>query len=70
MTYRVRYVPLCYFEDYLDNNISELKEVEIYTNVTHSAPDFYNSDVVEGRKQTGRIKPDKCKTCKLYDKCE
>jgi hypothetical protein len=26
--------------------------------------------VVEGRKQTGRIKPDKCKTCKLYDKCE
>jgi hypothetical protein len=46
MTYRVRYVPLCYFEDYLENNISELKEIEIYSNVTHSAPDFYNADVV------------------------
>jgi len=47
MIYRVRYVPLCYFEDYLDNNISEIKELDIYTNVTHSAPDFKNNDVVE-----------------------
>jgi hypothetical protein len=47
MLYRVRYVPLCYFEEYLDNNISELKEIEIYTNITHSAPDFHNSDVVK-----------------------
>ena len=47
MIYRVRYVPLCYFPEYLENNISEIKETQIYTNVTHSAPDFHNSDVVE-----------------------
>jgi len=70
MIYRVRYVPLCYFTDYLDNNISELKELEIYTNVTHSAPDFHNSDVVEWRKNTWRVKTKKCEWCKLYDKCE
>ncbi len=70
MIYRVRYVPLCYFEEYLDNNISEIKEIEIYTNVTHSAPDFYNSDVVEWRKNTWRVKTKKCIWCKLYNKCE
>ncbi len=70
MTYRVRYVPLCYFTDYLDNNISELKEIEIYSNVTHSAPDFKNTDVVEWRKNTWRVKTKKCKDCKLFNKCE
>ncbi|QFR39602.1 radical SAM protein [Candidatus Gracilibacteria bacterium 28_42_T64] len=70
MIYRVRYVPLCHFEDYLEDNISELKEIDIYTNVTHSAPDFYNDDVVEGRKNTGRVRTKKCEGCKLYDKCE
>lgn len=70
MVYRVRYVPLCYFKEYLDDNISELKEVEIYTNVVHSAPDFYNNDVVEGRKNTWRIKTQKCQTCSLFNKCE
>lgn len=47
MMYRVRYVPLCYFPEYRENNISEIKEVQIYSSVTHSAPDFHNSDVVE-----------------------
>jgi hypothetical protein len=47
MLYRVRYVPLCYFEEYIESNISEIKEIEIYSNITHRAPDFYNSDVVE-----------------------
>ena len=70
MTYRVRYVPLCYFEDYLENNISELKEIEIYTNVTHSAPDFKNTDVIEWRKNAWRVKTKKCKDCKLFHKCE
>lgn len=70
MIYRVRYVPLCYFLDYLENNISELKEKQIYTNVTHSAPDFYNEDVVEGRKITWRKKTKKCEWCQLFDKCE
>lgn len=70
MIYRVRYVPLCYFVEYRENNISELKEIEIYSNVTHSAPDFYNSDVVEWRKNNGRVKTKKCLPCKLYNQCE
>lgn len=70
MIYRVRYVPLCYFSEYMDNNISEIKELEIYSNVTHSAPDFFNSDVVEWRKNSWRVKTKKCEWCKLYDKCE
>lgn len=70
MIYRVRYVPLCYFQDYTENNISELKEIEIYTNVTHSAPDFYNNDVVEWRKNAWRVKTKKCEWCKLFYKCE
>lgn len=69
MLYRVRYVPLCHFEDYLDN-ISELHETKVYTNVTHSAPDFYNDDVSSWRKKVWRIKTEKCKWCKLYGKCE
>ena len=70
MTYRVRYVPLCYFPEYLENNVSEIQEVKIYTSVTHSAPDFLNEDVVSGRKMTGRVKPEKCEKCSLYWKCE
>lgn len=70
ITYRVRYVPLCYFEDYIENNISEIKETEIYTNVTHSAPDFKNTDVIEWRKNSWRVKTKKCKDCKLFNKCE
>jgi MoaA/NifB/PqqE/SkfB family radical SAM enzyme len=70
MHYRVRYVPLCYFEKYLKNNISELKEIEIYTNVTHSAPDFHNNDVIEWRKDAWRIKPKKCEKCSLFNICE
>ena len=70
MIYKVRYVPLCHFEDHIENWISEIKETEIYTNVTHSAPDFYNDDVVEWRQETWRIKPKKCEWCKLYNKCE
>lgn len=70
MIYRVRYVPLCYFEDYLENNISEIIEWEMYSNVTHSAPDFNNSDVTEWRKNNWRVKTKKCKWCKLFNKCE
>gem|GEM_PF-2455323 len=61
MTYRVRYVPLCYFADYIESdNISELMEVKIYSNVTHSAPDFQNPDAVKGRQEAGRKKTAKC----------
>jgi len=64
----IRYVPLCYFTNYLDQ-ISELQEVEIF-HTEHLAPDFENRDVEGSRKIVGRAKTKRCKGCKLYDKCE
>lgn len=67
--WHIRYVPLCYFTNYLDQ-ISELHEIKIYSNTEHIAPDFYDSNTVENRKKIGRLKPEKCQGCKLYDICE
>jgi len=64
----IRYVPLCYFEDYLDQ-VSELKEVETFQ-TEHLAPDFENFDVEGSRPKVGRLKTEKCKKCRLFDKCE
>ena len=64
----VRYVPLCYFQDYLDQ-ISELREVKVFQ-TEHLAPDFENYAVEESRQQFGRIKPAKCKKCRLFNLCE
>ncbi len=70
LKYRVRYVPLCYFADYIEtDNISELMEVATF-HTKHIAPDFTNDDVSLGRQNTGRMKPEKCKKCRLYDQCE
>lgn len=64
----IRYVPLCYFQDYLDQ-ISELQEVRIFQ-TEHIAPDFYNPDVEKSRAEVGRAKTKRCQSCKLYQKCE
>lgn len=64
----IRYVPLCYFTDYLDQ-VSELREVEIFHS-EHLAPDFQNYDVENSRKEIGRAKTQKCAPCKLFDRCE
>lgn len=66
--WHIRYVPLCYFQDYLDQ-ISELQETKTFK-TEHIAPDFYNPDVEKGRRNVGRMKTEKCLGCKLYDKCE
>lgn len=66
--WKVRYVPLCYFKDYL-NNISEINEAKLFKS-KHWAPDFKNNDVVKSRKTIARIKTNKCKPCKLYNICE
>ncbi len=66
--WHVRYVPLCYFQDYL-SQISELQEVVSF-HTEHIAPDFYNPHVEESRKVVGRAKTKKCKGCQLYDRCE
>lgn len=66
--WHVRYVPLCYFQDYLDQ-ISELHELKIFT-TEHIAPDFYNPNAEKGRKIVGRAKTEKCSGCKLFDACE
>lgn len=64
----IRYVPLCYFRDYLDQ-ISELLEVKRF-HTEHLAPDFRNYDVENSRKEIGRIKTKKCKECRLFNECE
>jgi len=66
--WHVRYVPLCYIQDYL-GQISELQDVAIF-HTEHIAPDFYNPNVEEGRRLVGRTKTRKCKSCKLYAQCE
>ena len=64
----IRYVPLCYFTDYLDQ-VSELQEVKIF-HTEHLAPDFENRDVEGSRRVVGRAKTERCRGCKLYEKCE
>ena len=64
----IRYVPLCYFADYLDQ-ISELQET-ITFHTKHFAPDFFNLDVEDSRKKIARTKTKKCANCRLYKQCE
>lgn len=66
--WKVRYVPLCYFNEYI-NNISEINEARLFKS-KHWAPDFKNDNVVKSRKVFARIKTKKCKLCKLYKLCE
>lgn len=70
MTFRIRYVPLCHFTEYIDtDNISEVMDVRTFK-TSHIAPDFQNYDVAQGRKDVWRIKPPKCLSCKHYTLCE
>lgn len=64
----VRYVPLCYFPEYLDQ-ISEIREVATFR-TRHWAPDFKNEDVGASRVIAGRSKTPKCEGCVLFDRCE
>lgn len=66
--WHIRYVPLCYFLDYLDQ-VSELDEVKKFK-TEHIAPDFENNEVEKSRAIVGRAKLDKCKACVYYDLCE
>lgn len=66
--WHIRYVPLCYFKDYL-NRVSELEEVKTFK-TEHVAPDFYNADAEKGRAMVGRAKTKKCLGCSLYNECE
>ena len=64
----IRYVPLCYFEDNLEQ-VSELDEVKRFQS-EHLAPDYQNFDVEGSRAIVGRAKPKRCQKCKLHNKCE
>lgn len=66
--WHIRYVPLCYFTDYL-NQISELDEIAHFQ-TEHLAPDFVNWDVSASRQQIARLKTKKCRRCRLYHQCE
>ena len=66
----IRYVPLCYFLDYL-NQISEVKEVKMFqTEQLGRDKERTGYDYQEKRKNMARIKPEKCKECVLYEYCE
>lgn len=66
--WHIRYVPLCYFTDYLDQ-VSELEEVKRFQ-TEHIAPDFENYDVEGSRAAVGRVKASQCKKCRLDNMCE
>jgi radical SAM protein with 4Fe4S-binding SPASM domain len=66
--WHIRYVPLCYFQDYLDQ-ISELQEVSTFHS-EHLAPDFQNMNAEQGRQNLARQKTERCQGCKLYNICE
>lgn len=66
--WHIRYVPLCYFTDYLDQ-ISELDEVKKFQ-TQHLAQDFSNLDVESSRPQVGRVKGEQCRNCSLNHICE
>lgn len=66
--WHIRYVPLCYFQEYLDQ-ISELQESKTFK-TEHIAPDFYNPDAEKGRRTIGRAKTKRCSGCKLFKSCE
>jgi len=66
--WHVRYLPLCYLADYLDQ-ISELDEVRKFQ-TEHSAPDFFNPHAEAGRASVGRVKAPQCQNCKLNNQCE
>ena len=70
MKFRIRYVPLCHFEKFINSdNISELMETRTFK-TAHIAPDFQNYDVSWWRKNIWRIRPKKCLPCKYYNICE
>lgn len=66
--WHIRYVPLCYVKDYL-NQISELDEVKMFKS-EHLAPDFQNFDVEKSRRVVGRAKAKRCSKCLYFDDCE
>ena len=66
--WHIRYVPLCYFTDYL-NQVSEIMEVKHFQ-TEHFAPDFTNLDVEGSRPKLARVKTNRCKRCKLFNQCE
>lgn len=66
--WHIRYVPLCYFVEFLDQ-VSEIEEVKRFK-TEHIAPDFVNLSVEESRASVGRIKTKRCDGCKLFDICE
>lgn len=66
--WHIRYVPLCYFQDYLDQ-ISEIEEVKMFHS-EHIAPDFVNLNAEKARSEVGRVKGPQCRGCSLDGICE
>ena len=67
--WHVRYFPLCFIDEKYHNMVSELLEVQRF-HTKHIAPDFFDSNAEENRKNLGRVKIEKCDGCKFNDICE
>ena len=66
----VRYVPLCYFIDYLDQ-VSEIREDLTFETTEHLTDDERRTYTYsENRKKVARVKTDKCKRCLVNNICE
>lgn len=65
----IRYVPLCYFKDHL-NQVSELLEMTTFRTEQLGRSQRSGYDYQEKRQNISRIKPDVCQGCALYNHCE
>ncbi|MCG2726357.1 MAG: radical SAM protein [Elusimicrobia bacterium] len=66
--WKVRYVPLCYFNGY-ERHISEINERILFF-TEHWAPDFKNTNALVSRQIISRKKTARCKGCAVYNACE
>lgn len=65
-----RYIPFCHMEG-VEGFVSEAQASDKGIKEQHIGPEFQNLNVEKGRKNVGKVKPEKiCGGCKFYDRCE
>ena len=61
-----QYVPACFMKGYEKH----IGEYFFEPETEHHASDFINENVIEGRKQAGKLKGPQCRKCKFDPVCE
>lgn len=69
MHWQVRYYPLCFVNEKYHSMISEIHEKNMFV-TNQYAPDFESINASKGRAEIGRVKLEKCRSCKYESKCE